>query len=218
MGIVNYNIIQSGSAGNAVIIENFILVDCGLSFKKISPYHKDLKVVMLTHQHQDHFNKSCIKKLAKERPSLKFVCCDWLLPELLKQGVPLNNIIVVKIGEETNLNILKVTPVKAYHDVSNCGYRITLGENKILYMTDTSTMDGISAKDYDLYLLEANYGEEEIEERIAQKQIKGEFIHEHRAKDNHLSKEQSDAFLLENMGEHSKYEYMHEHREDKKDE
>lgn len=33
-------------------------------------------------------------------------------------------------------------------------------------MTDTKTVEGISAKNYDLYLVEGNYDEDEIEERI----------------------------------------------------
>ena len=45
------NIINSGSDGNAVIIYKTILIDCGVSFKKIRPFLKDLKIVLLTHIH-----------------------------------------------------------------------------------------------------------------------------------------------------------------------
>jgi hypothetical protein len=78
-------------------------------------------------------------------------------------------------------------------------------------MTDTKTVEGISAKNYDLYLIEGNYDEDEIEERIKEKQQKCEYVYEFRAKDSHLSKQQASEFLLANMGEESEYVFMHEH-------
>ena len=48
---MEYEILGSGSSGNAVIINKNIMVDCGLSFKKIEPYARDLKLVLLTHIH-----------------------------------------------------------------------------------------------------------------------------------------------------------------------
>ena len=38
-------------------------------FKKLNEYYKQLKIVLLTHIHQDHFNKKTISKLAIERPT-----------------------------------------------------------------------------------------------------------------------------------------------------
>ena len=37
---MTYNIISTGSKGNAVIINNEILIDCGVPFKDIKPYIK----------------------------------------------------------------------------------------------------------------------------------------------------------------------------------
>ncbi|MFA5407984.1 MAG: MBL fold metallo-hydrolase, partial [Bacilli bacterium] len=72
---MNYNIIATGSRGNAVVIEEDILIDCGVSFRKLKDYYKQFKIVLLTHIHADHFNKTTIKTLAKERPALRFGCC-----------------------------------------------------------------------------------------------------------------------------------------------
>lgn len=63
---MNYKIIESGSSGNATIVEN-ILVDCGVSFKKLKDYYQELKLVLLTHIHLDHFNKTTIKKLSQRK-------------------------------------------------------------------------------------------------------------------------------------------------------
>ena len=76
---MNYKIINTGSDGNATVLEGIILIDCGVSFKKLNECYKQLKIVLLTHIHQDHFNKKTISKLAIERPTLRFVCCKWLV-------------------------------------------------------------------------------------------------------------------------------------------
>lgn len=48
---MTYEVIATGSSGNAVLINGEILIDCGVSWKKIQPYAKRLKLVLLTHEH-----------------------------------------------------------------------------------------------------------------------------------------------------------------------
>lgn len=210
---MNYKIISSCSTGNAVILKNIILIDCGVTFKRLEKYYKDLKIVLLTHIHSDHFNKTTIRKLAEERPTLRFACCEWLLKDLIECGVNKKNIDVLQIGTKYDYKAFKIVPVKLYHDVPQCGYRVLFDNYKVFYATDTRTLDGISARNYDLYLIEGNYDEDEIQERIKRKQEECKFVYEFRAKDNHLSKQQATDFLLNNMGEKSEYVMMHEHIE-----
>ena len=75
--MVKYNIISTGSDGNATILEDFVLIDCGVPYKALEPYVTKLKLVLLTHIHSDHFQKRTIKRLAEERPTLRFGCCGW---------------------------------------------------------------------------------------------------------------------------------------------
>ena len=210
---MNYNIISSCSTGNAAIIREIILIDCGVTFKKLEKYYKKLKIVLLTHIHTDHFKKETIKKLVQERPTLRFACCEWLLEPLLECGVPRKNIDVLEISKRYDYKIFKVTPIKLYHDVPQCGYRVLFDNYKVIYATDTRTLEGITAKNYDLYLIEGNYDEDEMQERIKIKQQKAIYAYEFRAKDTHLSRQQATNFLLENMGENSEYVFMHEHVE-----
>lgn len=207
----NYNIISSGSQGNAVVLNNNILIDCGVSYRALSDVKKQLNLILLTHIHSDHFNKTTIKQLAKDRPILRFACCEWLVEDLKECGV--QNIDVMQIGKIYDYGAFKVSPVKLYHDVEQCGWRVYIGNKKAIYMTDTGTLSGITAKDYDLYLVEANYIEEEIQDRIREKQENGQYIHEYRVMKTHLSKEECDEWLLENMGEGSEYVYLHQHQE-----
>ena len=154
-----------------------------------------------------------LKRLAKERPTLRFACCEWLLNQLLECGVNRKNIDVLNIGIKYDYKLLKIIPVKLYHDVPQCGYRVLFDDYKVIYMTDTRTVEGISASNYDLYLVEGNYDEEEIEERIKEKQKNCEYVYEFRAKSSHLSIQQASEFLLNNMGENSEYVLMHQHIE-----
>ena len=210
---MNYKIISSCSTGNATIIRDIILIDCGVTFKRLEKYYKQLKIVLLTHIHSDHFKKETIRKLAQERPTLRFACCEWLLQPLLECGVLRKNIDVLQIGTRYDYKLFKIVPIKLYHDVPQCGYRVLFDDYKVIYMTDTRTVEGIVAKNYDLYLVEGNYEEEELEQRIKQKQEEGLYYYESRVRNTHLSKGQATDFLLNNMGENSEYVLMHQHVE-----
>jgi hypothetical protein len=48
---MNYEVVATGSKGNAVLINDEILIDIGVPHKKIFPYFKKLKLVLLTHIH-----------------------------------------------------------------------------------------------------------------------------------------------------------------------
>lgn len=209
-----YNIISTGSHGNAVVLNDNILIDCGVPFKAISDIRKNLDVVLLTHIHSDHFCKSTIRKLAMERPVLRFACCEWLVDSLKECGV--KNIDLMQVGKTYDYGKFQVSPIQLYHDVDNCGWRVFTENEKAIYITDTVTLDGISAKDYDLYLVEANYTESEMQERILEKQQYGAYIYENRVLRTHLSKESCDAWLIENMGENSEFCYLHQHKEKEK--
>jgi ribonuclease BN (tRNA processing enzyme) len=211
---MHYKIIATGSKGNAVVLNDYILVDCGVPFKKLKDNYRDIKIVLLTHIHSDHFNRSTIRRLARDRPTLRFGCCSWLVADLLECGVSKRNIDVYEIGKVYDYKAFKVSPIKLYHDVPQCGYRIFADGKKAMYATDTAHLQGISAKGYDLYLLEANYEQSELQERIRAKEENGGFIYEYNIPDRHLSKEQADEFIFENMGANSKYVYLHEHREE----
>ena len=208
---MKYKIIRTGSLGNAVVLNEYILIDIGVPFKALKEVYKDLKIVLITHEHHDHINSATVKKLASERPTLRWACCAWLVDKLVNVGVNTRNIDVLEIGKIYDYKAFKVSPIKLYHDVPNCGFRLYFGDTKVFYATDTEHLEGIVAKDYDYYFIEANYVTSELEERIRRKAEAGEYSYEMNAAKRHLSKEQADAFLFENMGEHSRYEYLHMH-------
>ena len=133
-------------------------------------------------------------------------------------NINIKNIDVLQIGSKYDYRLFKVSPIKLYHDVPQCGYRIFFEDYKVFYATDTKTLEGISARNYDLYLVEANYEDEELDERIRIKQEQQQYCYEYRARQTHLSKGQAVDFLLQNMGDSSEYVFMHQHVERGKNE
>ena len=205
---MTYKIINTGSDGNCTIINDIIAIDCGVSYKKLSTHINKLKLILLTHIHSDHFNRSTIKRLSRERPTLRFGCCEWLVQDLVDCGVSKKNIDVLEVGLKSDYGPFQIIPIKLYHDVPNCGYRLFIDDKKLIYATDTYTLDGIVAKNYDVYLVEGNYeNEEELKKRSDND------LYYSRVKNTHLSKEYTTQWLLENMGNNSKYQFMHEHKE-----
>lgn len=209
-----YKIISTGSQGNAVIINDKILIDCGVPFKALGPYAKRIQLVLLTHIHSDHFKPRTVRALASERPTLRWGCCDWMVRPLAEAGVDKRRIDVLTPGGTYHYDgLADITPEEVPHNVQNCGYRIQSGRERLFYVTDTGTLDGIEARNYDLYLIEANHTRAEIEARIAEKLAAGQFAYEYAAAQNHLSQEQAMDWLAENMGPLSRYQFLHQHQE-----
>ena len=209
--MVSYDIIATGSSGNAVIVGKSVLIDCGVAYKRIEPHKNEVKLVLLTHIHGDHFNPSTIGRLANEKPLIRFGACRWLVKPLVEAGVKPEKIDVFDIGNVYDYGICKVIPFSLLHDVPNCGYKVHFPGGKVIYATDTENLNGIEAKDYDLYLIEGNYDEEEINERIKEKVLLGQYAYEMRVKKTHLSHRQCDEFVAKNIGSTGRYVYLHEH-------
>ncbi|WP_026627302.1 MBL fold metallo-hydrolase [Dysgonomonas capnocytophagoides] len=189
-----HNILSTGSKGNAIIYFNSILVDVGISFSRIEPYLKDIQIVLLTHQHSDHFKLNVIKRIQEERPSIRFGCGEFLADKL--HGI--RNLDIYESGKMYNYGSFKISPVILYHDVPNFGYRIFKDGKKLIHATDTYTLEGISARDYDIYALECNYDEERVFNIIREKEYRGEYAHQKGSINSHLSKQQAQKFILSN--------------------
>ena len=201
-----YKVIASGSDGNAVLYHNSILVDCGIPFSLVKPYLYNIQIVLLTHEHGDHFNLNTIQALVQNRPTLRIGCCAWLADKL----TGIKNLDVYSIGTEYDYGIFSITPIKLYHDIPNCGYRIIKSGYKILHATDTAHLKGISAKDYDLYAIEHNYNEETVYNTISRKIANKEYSYEENAIKSHLSEQQARDFIFNNKGTNYEVLRLHE--------
>lgn len=207
-----YKIISSGSSGNAILLDNGILLDCGVPFKLIQPYLHKIKAVFLSHCHHDHMNLSTIKKIHELRPTVRFIVGFWLKEYLLSSKINSAQIDIVEHGKVYNYKSFKVLPFILIHDVKNYGIKIIdmQAKQKIIYAVDTNRIDHISAKDFDLYLIEGNYDEDKLEENIKSDTEKGLFSYGMRVKNTHLSVQKASEWLMDNMGANSYYEFIHQ--------
>lgn len=207
--MIQTQVISSGSEGNAVIYNNAIMVDCGVSLKALSEVKRSLKIVLLTHKHSDHLKIRTLQRLQAERPTLRVACGDFLLEEL----PCIKNIDVLQVGKIYDYGAFKVSPVKLYHDVPNFGWRIFLPNGqKIFHATDTAHLEGITAKGYDLYAIEHNYCEEYIQQAIEEARANGEYTHAYGNINTHLSIQQAMAFIETNRKESSEVLELHKSR------
>ena len=207
--MIQTQVISSGSEGNAVIYNNAIMVDCGVSLKALEAVKRSLKIVLLTHKHSDHLKLRTLQRLQAERPTLRVACGNFLLEEL----PCIKNIDVLQVGKIYDYGAFKVSPIKLYHDVPNFGWRIFLPNGqKIFHATDTVHLEGITAKGYDLYAIEHNYCEEYIQEAIEEARANGEYTHAYGNINTHLSIQQARAFIDKNRKESSEVLELHKSR------
>ena len=208
---MNYNIIGSSSKGNAIIVEDVLVLDCGVTYTKIKQYLPKVKLIFISHIHQDHLLPTTIKKIAYNYPTIKFLTGSEAVVEMLYvQGIHPNNIYILKSGKKYDLGLLKVKLEQLYHDTPNYALKWELNGKKGLYVVDTSRIDHIDAKNYDLYLIENNYQEDLLQEHIDNCEDENILRYLHRVPNTHLSSEKANSFLIENMGENSTYEYIHQ--------
>lgn len=205
--MIDYQVISTGSIGNAVLYNGNILVDCGIPFIKIKDILPNVRLLLLTHIHHDHYRSSTIKRVRKMYPKIKFVCGVWLRPYLEMDGI--EDAIILDYDKVYNFGFCKLSIVRAIHDVPNCGYRIFIGDQKILHITDTFTMEGIIAKDYSILAIENHHDELDMEKWIAEKEELGQFCYEKGAKNSHLSFQKAQEFINMNKGEHTEILKLH---------
>ena len=214
---MKYEIIQSGSDGNCTIVNDRIAIDIGAPWYRIEQFSPDLKLVLCTHEHGDHFNRRTVRTLARKRPTIRWACGEWMAEHLIAAGVDRRNIDVLEMGHWYRYRIgdawVSVSGFETRHDVRNCGWKLSALSGSLFYATDLGTLDGIDAQRYDVYLLEANYTEADLQHRMEEKLEAGEFAHESRVAETHLSWEEAAEWLRQNMAPHSVWIPMHQHKE-----
>lgn len=161
--------------------------------------------------HKDHLLYSTVRTIAYNYPNIKFICGSIDIIDILinKCNVDKKNVYYLDEYKKYNLGLIKckLEPVK--HDVPNHLIKIEMNNKKILYVVDTATMQGIEAKNYDYYLIEANYDEELLQQHLEEIDNTDDYNYLYRAKNTHLSKQQAIDFLVTNMGDNSEYKFIH---------
>ena len=121
---MKYKILKTGSSGNAVLLENGLLLDCGVPFKLIEPHLKKIKAVFVSHEHKDHMNISTLKRIHELRTTVRFLAGFWLKRYLDMSGIKKSNIDYLSPNKTYDYNLFKIIPFILIHDVKNIGIKI----------------------------------------------------------------------------------------------
>lgn len=215
---MNYEILNTGSKGNCIILNSDFILDCGVPYKMVKPYLKDIKCIFISHSHGDHLKMSTIKKIAFEHPNIKFIVGRDLVTILSVNDIPKKNIYCLELGKFYKVGNYQLKLDFLYHDVPNYCIHIYKYNDEInmwfrmIYATDTTKIDHINAKDYDFALIEANYDtDEELDKKILEYEKRGEFTHLKRVKETHLSQLKALNWLQKNNI--TNYQFIHQHIE-----
>ena len=210
---MRYDILGSSSNGNCIIVNNTIMLDCGLSYAKIKPYLKNIKLIFISHLwlHSDHCKNSTIKKIAFEYPNIKFITSEVNAEHLVKLGVKKQNIYALKLEKWYNIGLCKVRLDYLIHDKPNCSLKINQNGYKLIYIVDTSSVEHIEAKDYDMAFIEGNYTtDDELIKKIEKAYQEGKYTHYERVLNTHLSQLQALNFIQKNNIKD--YVFIHQHK------
>lgn len=171
------DILGSGSSGNCIMVDTGdcrFLLDAGLSFKdtkcglrKLGIRFSSIDLICLSHGHHDHLL------------GLKNIVDKYNIPVITSSGealtldIPSVLIKIIKHGRTVKTNNLEITAYDLPHDTNEPLYfsiKNSVGE-KLLYLTDCGTDDGIDVEEHDVFIIEANYHMAGILESLKSKKI-----------------------------------------------
>jgi len=206
-GKLTVTVIASGSVGNAVFVRendstHGIMIDIGVSYKRIEPWVQGVDAVLATHVHLDHWRKNTMDKLKSINPK-----CLYIEPQgsgieyAFDSTIPHNTWAVIR-GKYSRIMCIP-TP----HSVNNVAWVVQFLNSGATYFhaTDTASLNHISCKGADVYGIECNYSD--IEELVNRKNG-----HEVISVSSHLSTENALAWFELNKGSDSKFIPLHEAR------
>lgn len=182
---LDYKVIATGSKGNAVRIEN-VLIDAGVPFAKLKSELHKVDTLLLSHVHSDHVKVSTVLAIKKLYPHIK-VIGNYEIKYIVNLDVISNHNIPIKLKKG-----LEIIPFKCVHDVETQGFVLTFHEMRIVYATDTASLENAPDGEYDWFFLEANHDESKIMALMGKRDKYGYNIFSRGM--NHLSSQNCKAF------------------------
>ena len=167
--------LSSGSSGNAILIKNndeAILIDCGLSFKKLKEKMAEAEIdpgvitgVFVTHEHSDHVSGL---RVAADKLGIPAYTNQNTGAFLQRKNRAPENLIYFENGSTISHGNFVVEPFSVPHDgVDTVAFSVSYGSKKITVATDfgyPSQMVRQKIKNSDLLFLEANHDVKMLQE------------------------------------------------------
>lgn len=154
---IDYNIIGTGSSGNAVRIEN-IMFDCGIPYNKMKEDLYKVDTLLLTHSHGDHIKASTFEKIKTDFPMIEVYGNADVAYQYDVDKVIGTYPFTLKGGRT-------ILPFDGVHDVPVTGYIVQMKGLNILYMTDTAKVEPPEDIPLDYVFLESNFDERKLREQ-----------------------------------------------------
>ena len=197
---MKFNIIQSGSKGNATLIEHngcVLLIDMGISLSSLKDgllhwnFHLlDIDALLITHSHSDH--------------TLGVKHLDPLPIYCTKDTYTKGDINIISVNKTFTVGCFSITPIEASHDAPDTvGFLVQVDDEVLVYLTDTgyipdSTLKKINNADY--YIIESNH-----DRRMLLKTNRPESLKQRILSDiGHLCNEDSAFYMSEVIGPKTK--------------
>lgn len=152
---LKYEVIASGSRGNAVVIGD-VLIDVGIPFMKLRDHLYNVKTILVTHYHLDHINGNTVKAIRRVFPWIKWVG-NFQVAQFIDIDMICNPGFPIVIGEKEFIPF-----VCPHGDVECTGFTWWDNGKRIIYATDTSSLDYAPDGPYDYLFLESNHDELKI--------------------------------------------------------
>ncbi len=155
---LNYKVLATGSKGNAVRIEN-IMIDCGISFRRMKEELYKCDTLLLTHTHSDHIKPETLQKIRQEFPRIRVYANANVAYQY-----PVDKVIAAKPFTLKRSKIT-VTPFEGVHDVQVTGYALSWPDGlTAFYATDTAEVANPIDDKLDYVFCESNYDEKKLRE------------------------------------------------------
>ena len=158
--------LSSGSSGNAAFVKyrnTKILIDCGISAKRITEALREVNeenvdAILITHEHSDHI---CGMKVYTKQHSVPVYATAPTWQHLCGENVPVFNRRISVPGVEFSIGDIDITPVPTSHDSAfSVGYVLNCGDTKYAIATDNGALTADFAeylRGCDTALIEANF-------------------------------------------------------------
>ena len=205
---LDYNILSSGSSGNAVRIRN-IMIDCGIAFNKMKDDLYKCQYLLITHDHLDHVKPAVLKQIVEQFPNIE-IYSTYKVARIHDAVTAINTDYLPIALHRAGANLWAV-PVP--HNTLCFAYVLRFDDLDLIYATDlknTEELDKFTDEmmiRYDYTFLEANYDETKL--RMLGDSWHGQYNAYVDSSERHLSRDDSLRFYAKHRKEGGEYIELH---------
>jgi len=205
------HVFGSGSSGNCIYVDTGdcrFLLDAGLSIKdtkyglrSVGARLSDIDYILITHVHVDHIKG--LKNIV-DKYDTKVITSEG---ENLVLGLLPSSFVKISHRKQVKISNTVVTAYNLPHDTVEPLYfsiENSIGE-KLLYLTDCGSDEGIDVEEHDAYIIEANYYMEGILGSLQSEKIHIVQFNRTTSGTGHMELNQTLRILKDSVGDKTKH-------------